>query len=158
MAQIIAWVVETDDKGHAMVVAEKGHGCATCGAMAQCHGGSPRRSGRTPAVNQAGAMVGDRVTLTTASGALLARLAVLYLVPVAGMLAGAFTGVAMDGGGGMSVGLGLGGFALGLVSSVVISRVWSAMRPITPVISRIVNTRATLPTTPPPSGCASCGH
>ncbi len=158
MAQTTAWVVETHPDGNATVVAEKGRGCATCGATSTCHGGRSARSERTDAVNQAGAMVGDCVTLTMASGALLTRLAMLYLVPVAGMLTGAFAGMAVDGGGSLSIGLGLGGFLLGFVLAVVASRLWSAMRPVRPVISRIVNTRAKFPAAVPPSKCASCGH
>jgi sigma-E factor negative regulatory protein RseC len=146
MAQTIGFVIETGDDGRATVVAEKGQGCGSCSTASQCHGGRAARSEKTPAFNPIGAAVGDRVTLTVASGALLSRLAVLYLLPVFGLLAGAFTGAFMAGGmngtnSDHSIAFGLTGFVLGFVLSVVISRIWSAVRPIMPVITRIVNTR-----------------
>jgi sigma-E factor negative regulatory protein RseC len=157
MAQTIGFVVETGNDGRATVVAEKGQGCGSCSTVSQCHGGRAARTEKTPAFNPIGAAVGDRVTLTVASGALLSRMAVLYLVPVFGMLAGAFTGAFMVGGldgndSGHSIVFGLTGFILGFVLSVAISRIWSAARPVMPVITRIVNTRLVSSST----GC-SCG-
>jgi len=157
MAQTIGFVVETGNDGRATVVAEKGQGCGSCSTVSQCHGGRAARTEKTPAFNPIGAAVGDRVTLTVASGALLSRMAVLYLVPVFGMLAGAFTGAFMVGGldgndSGHSIVFGLTGFILGFVLSVAISRIWSAARPVMPVITRIVNTRLVSSST----GCG-CG-
>jgi sigma-E factor negative regulatory protein RseC len=157
MAQTIGFVVETGNDGRATVVAEKGQGCSSCSTVSQCHGGRAARTEKTPAFNPIGAAVGDRVTLTVASGALLSRMAVLYLVPVFGMLAGAFTGAFMVGGldgtdSGHSIVFGLTGFILGFVLSVAISRIWSAARPVMPVITRIVNTRLVSSST----GCG-CG-
>jgi positive regulator of sigma E activity len=111
-------------------------------------------------LNRIGAAVGDRVTLTVDSGLLLSRLAVLYLVPVFGMLAGAFSGAFVSGGvdgasSGRSIAFGLGGFVLGLVISVAVSRVWSSARPVVPVVTRIVNTRLTSTYSHPSSG-SSC--
>ena len=161
MAQTLGFVVETGDDGRATVVAEKGQGCGSCSAVSQCHGGRAARTERTPALNRAGAAVGDRVMLTVESGTILSRMALLYLLPVFGILAGAFTGALlygdMDGtGGGHSVVFGLAGFVLGFVFAVVISRIWSAARPVMPVISRIVNTRLASPSTGQSAGCG-CG-
>ena len=99
--------------------------------------------------------------LTVESSAILSRMAVLYLLPVFGILAGAFTGAFMYGdmdgtGGGHSVAFGLAGFVLGFVFAVGISRIWSAARPIMPVISRIVNTRLASPSADRSAGCG-CG-
>lgn len=159
MAQTIGFVVETGNNGRATVVAEKGQGCGSCSSVSHCHGGQAARSQKTPAFNPIGAAVGDRVTLTVASGALLARMAVLYLVPVFGMLAGAFTGALTAAGAqgadsAYSIVFGLSGFILGFVFSVVISRIWSSARPVTPVITRIVNTRSVFSST---GSSASCG-
>ncbi len=161
MAQTLGFVVEIADDGRATVVAEKGQGCGSCSAVSQCHGGRAARTERTPALNRAGAAVGDRVMLTVESGAILSRMAVLYLLPVFGILAGAFMGAFMyddmDGtGGGHSVAFGLAGFVLGFVFAVGISRIWSAARPIMPVISRIVNTRLASPSAGRSAGCG-CG-
>ena len=161
MAQTFGFVVETSDDGRATVVAEKGQGCGSCSAVSQCHGGRATRTERTPALNRAGAAVGDRVMLTVESSTILSRMALLYLLPVFGILAGAFTGAFMfddmDGtGGGHSVAFGLTGFVLGFVIAVAISRIWSAARPVMPVISRIVNTRLASPSSPT-SQSAGCG-
>jgi sigma-E factor negative regulatory protein RseC len=158
MAQTIGFVVETDNEGRATVVVEKGQGCGSCRTAFQCHGGRAARAEKTPAFNPIGAAVGDRVSLTVASGALLSRMAVLYLVPVFGMLAGAFTGAFVNGGvdganSGHSVVFGLAGFVLGFVVSVAVSRVWSAVRPIMPVITRIVNVRSVSAPAGPSAGC-----
>ncbi|MEE4113404.1 MAG: SoxR reducing system RseC family protein, partial [Desulfobacteraceae bacterium] len=127
----------------------------------QCHGGRAARTERTRALNRAGAGVGDRVMLTVESSTILSRMALLYLLPVFGILAGAFTGALgygdMDGtGGGHSVVFGLVGFVLGFVLAVVISRIWSAVRPVVPVISRIVNARSMSPSNGQSTGCG-CG-
>jgi sigma-E factor negative regulatory protein RseC len=160
MAQTTGFVVETRDDGRATVVAEKGQGCGSCGSAAQCHGGRAGGAQKTQVLNRIGASVGDRVTLSVDSGLLLSRMAVLYLVPVFGMLAGAFLGAFMSGGvdgptSGRSIAFGLGGFVLGLVISVVVSRVWSSARPVLPVVTRIVNTRLTSASSHPSTG-AGC--
>jgi sigma-E factor negative regulatory protein RseC len=161
MAQTIGWVIEINGNGQATVVAEKGQGCRGCSAVSQCHGGRSSHSQQTPALNRAGAVVGDRVMLTVESGDILTRLALLYLVPVIGMLTGAFAGAFLFGGvdgtdGGHSVALGLAGFILGFGFSVAVSRFWAAARPVMPVITRIVTTRSAVSSGRPSAGCG-CG-
>ena len=146
MAQTIAIVTSTGKDGSATVVAEKGQGCGSCGTVSHCYRGQAGRTEETTALNRAGAKAGDRVSLHVQSGTILSRMAVLYLLPVAGMLAGAFAGEFLfaDPGGGKSghtVLLGVGGFALGFALSVAISSIWSAARPIIPVITRILSHR-----------------
>lgn len=158
MAQTIGFVVETAGNGQATVVAEKGQGCGSCSSVSQCHGGRAANTQKTSAFNRVGASVGDRVTLTVPSGAILSRMAVLYLVPVFGLLAGAFAGALVSGGldgsnAGHSIAFGLGGFVLGLVVSVFISRFLTAARPILPVITRIVNPRLASASHRPSAGC-----
>lgn len=162
MAQTFGYVIETRHDGRATVVAQKGQGCGNCSATSQCHGGRAAGSERTPALNRAGAAVGDRVTLTVESGVILSRMAVLYLVPVFGLLAGAFTGAFMfdtadDASGGYSVAFGLAGFVLGFALSVAFSRIWSAVRPVMPVITRIVNPRLVASSSRPSQGCGGGG-
>lgn len=161
MAQTIGWVVATNDDGQAMVLAQKGAGTGGCGAACMCHGRRPTGS-EIPAINPVGAVAGDRVTLTVASGTLLARLAVLYLVPVLGMLTGAFVGASLsDGisgpGAGHSIVFGLAGFGLGFAVAIAISRIWSAARPVVAVITRVVNNRQHIAPSRPSSGCGSAG-
>jgi sigma-E factor negative regulatory protein RseC len=163
MAQTFGVVVALGEDGRATVVAEKSQGCGSCSAVSQCHGRGAARPEKTPALNRIGAAVGDRVMLTVQSGAILSRMAVLYLVPVFGMLIGAITGVFMDGGAndsdsGYSIAFGLAGFILGFVFSVVISRIWSTARPVTPVITRIVNTRRVALSSHPSAGCGCNGR
>ncbi|GAB6908328.1 putative Positive regulator of sigma E, RseC/MucC [Desulfosarcina cetonica] len=159
MAQTVGIVIETQDDGHAVVMAEKEQGCGSCMALAQCHAGSAGHTQKTAAINQAGASVGDRVTLTVASGALLSRMAVLYLVPVMGMLAGAFLGTyASSAGGsdGRSIAFSLLGFLFGFAISVVISRIWSSRQPIQAVITRIIPPGNLMAPPRPAAGCG-CG-
>ncbi len=163
MAQTLAYVVETHGNGRAIVVAEKAPGCGNCSAVSQCHGGRAGRSEPTPALNRAGAKVGDRVTLRVESGVILARMALLYLLPVAGLLAGAFTGTFVSdnvdaGGGGHAVGYGLAGFVLGFALAIGLSRVWSTLRPVIPVITRVTDTSGVAVTPPKvPANCSCTG-
>ena len=162
MAQTMGLVVATNDDGRAMVLALKGEGTAGCGAACQCQGRRPTRA-EMPAINQVGAVVGDRVMLTIASGTLLARMAVLYLVPVAGMLVGAFTGASIasgaDGsGGGPGAIFGVAGFLLGFALSITVSRIWSAVRPVMPVITRVLPARLDITPSRPFSGCGCAGR
>ena len=144
MATTIAFVTEIRNDGHAMVVAEKGQGCASCGAAVQCHGGRNANKEQARALNRIGARVGDRVTLSLASGTLLSRLAVIYLLPVVGMLAGAFGG--MNGAGERgSILMGLIGFVAGFAIALVISRIWSSRRPVLPEITRVINAASQIP-------------
>ncbi|MFO7644320.1 MAG: SoxR reducing system RseC family protein [Desulfosarcina sp.] len=161
MAQTIGWVVEIKDGDRATVVAENSQASGGCGAACQCRDRRPAGPG-LPAINQAGAVAGDRVMLTIASQTLLARMAVLYLVPVLGMLVGAFTGAALSGGiagsgGGQSAIFGLAGFLLGFAVSIAISRIWSAARPVVAVITRVVATRLDITPCQPSAGCGSTG-
>ena len=161
MAQTIGYVIESRNDGWAVVVAEKGQGCSSCGAVAHCHGGRDAPVHQTPALNPIGAQVGDRVLLSIESGTLLLRLALLYLLPVALMLMGAFWGASLDGSSGVasngqSIGYGLTGFVLGFGMSVTISRIWSRVRPVTPVISRIVSNHFKSKAPLPASSCG-CG-
>jgi sigma-E factor negative regulatory protein RseC len=163
MAQTIAIVTSTGKNRHATVVAEKGQGCGSCGTVSHCYRGQSGKTEETTALNRAGAQVGDRVSLSVQSGTILSRMAVLYLLPVAGMLVGAFIGEFMftepnGNKGAHSIFLGLGGFALGFVLSVAISRIWSAARPVIPVITRILNTRAVYPSPFSSPGCEGKGN
>lgn len=160
MAQTLAYVVETHRDGRAVVRAEKASGCGNCSTVSQCRGGRAGGSELTPALNRAGAKVGDRVTLTVESGLILARMALLYLLPVAGLLAGAFTGTFLSanvdaGGGGHAVGYGLAGFVLGFAIAIGLSRIWSTLRPVIPVITRITNASGVA--VAPPKMHANCG-
>ena len=159
MAQTVAYVVQHQGDGLALVVAEKGQGCSSCGAAVSCHGGRAAAARQTPALNRIGAKVGDRVVLTVASGTLLSRLALLYLLPVALLMTGAFWGAALDGGrgafSGHSVGYGLGGFILGFGLSIATSRIWCKARPVIPVISRILPSHPLHVDSAPAS---TCGH
>ena len=163
MAQTIGRVVGTPDDEWALVVAEKGHGCASCGSVTHCHGGRAAPVRETSALNPIGAEVGDRVLLTVESGTLLTRLALLYLLPVAMMLVGAFWGAAVSGGGdiasnGQSVGYGLAGFILGFGLSVAISNLWFKARPVVPIISRVINNHVQSSAFRPASGCGCQGR
>jgi len=162
MAQTTAIVKSTGKDGSATVVAEKGQGCGSCGTVSNCYRGRTGRTEETTAFNRAGAKVGDRVSLSVQSGTILSRLAVLYLLPVAGMLVGAFTGEFMftdanGSNGGHSILLGLAGFGIGFVLSVSISRIWSAARPIMPVITRILNNRTVYSSPLSSPGCTGKG-
>lgn len=163
MAQTIGRLVATPDDQWALVVAEKEHGCANCGAVTHCHGGRAAPVRETSALNPIGAEVGDRVLLTVESGKLLSRLALLYLLPVAMLLMGAYWGATLGGhadiaSDGQSVGYGLAGFSFGFAVSLVISRIWFKARPVVPTITRIIDHHFQPNALKPVSGCGGHGR
>ncbi len=79
----------------AVVESVQNDACAECGARGACHtmGGGKKRL--VAAVNQAGAQVDDRVELAISRKAVLGAGALVYMLPVLAVIAGAITGQKM---------------------------------------------------------------
>jgi len=95
------------------------------------------------ALNRAGAGVGDLVSIHLSSDTIMKSAAILYLIPVAGLISGAFMGeglstrLAMSETGAIAL-LSLAGFILGFIITALISRWMSARRALSPTITRII--------------------
>ena len=95
------------------------------------------------AINRAGAGVGDLVSMHLSSGTIMKSAAILYLIPVAGLISGAFMGVDLSERLPISETaaialLSLLGFILGFIITALISRRMSARRKLSPIITRII--------------------
>jgi sigma-E factor negative regulatory protein RseC len=106
------------------------------------------------AINRAGAGVGDLVSIHLSSGTIMKSAAILYLIPVAGLILGAFLGeglstrLAMSETSAIAL-LSLAGFILGYIITVLISRWMSARRKLSPIITRIIRRGLVAPDSSP---------
>jgi sigma-E factor negative regulatory protein RseC len=143
MAQEQGLVTSIREDGWARVVTDRRDACGDCGASHCCVSFGSNTEMVVKALNRAGAGVGDLVSIALSSGTVLKGAAVLYLIPLAGLMSGAVTGAGLSGRlpisetGAITV-LGFGGLILGLIITALISRRMSARRRLTPVITRII--------------------
>ncbi len=117
--------------------------CAHCENQGTCNalGSSPKSV--VSAVNEAGAGEGDLVEISMTESRVLKAAALVYLVPVAGLVIGAMLGDAYAGALGLSAdaGSGLGavaGIAAGLSVTTIAARRASRSGDSLPVVSRVV--------------------
>jgi len=95
------------------------------------------------AINRAGAGVGDLVSIHLSSGTIMKSAAILYLIPVVGLISGAFMGeglstrLAISQTSAIAL-LSLTGFILGFIITALISRWMSGRRTLSPIITRII--------------------
>ncbi len=129
--------------GWARVMVTRGSACSRCSQTSRCciTAGPDRMSVR--ARNQAGARAGDTVSLRVRSGALVQGAAVMYVLPLVGLLAGALAGTSLQGVIGLgetaaAVLLGFAGLLITIPVSSFLSRKMSAKGDLTPVVERIV--------------------
>jgi sigma-E factor negative regulatory protein RseC len=94
MAENIGIVIKTEANDFAQVLLDRKSGCGGCQTTGSgCHSclaGADKIQSRV--VNAIGADIGDVVKVHLSFGSLSAGAAILYLLPVFGMLCGAFTG------------------------------------------------------------------
>jgi sigma-E factor negative regulatory protein RseC len=141
MAQEKGLVTSITEDGWAQVETNRNDACSDCGS---CHVSFGCNSEMTiKAINRAGAGVGDLVSIHLSSKTIMKSAASLYLIPVAGLISGAFMGeglstrLAMSETSAIAL-LSLAGFILGYIITALISRWMSAQRTLSPVITRII--------------------
>ncbi|UCG67289.1 MAG: SoxR reducing system RseC family protein [Deltaproteobacteria bacterium] len=143
MAQEEGLVSTIKEDGWAEVVTERKDACENCGAQHCCVAFGSGSEMVVKALNRAGAKVGDQVSLSLSSGTLLKGAAILYLIPLAGLLLGAAIGAGLNQRLALSetaavVIFGFAGLFLGLVITRLISRWMSAHNRLTPIITRVL--------------------
>ncbi|MEW6670678.1 MAG: SoxR reducing system RseC family protein [Thermodesulfobacteriota bacterium] len=143
MAQTIGKVIGIERNGWARVITERTGTCSSCQTTQNCHSCLTHAQIETRAVNAAGARVGDLVTVSIKTETLLKSAAVLYLVPVLGLLAGALFGPVV----GKPLCLsetvasplfGFVGFSLGFVLVFFYSRKMSVQNRLSPIIVQVI--------------------
>ena len=143
MAQEQGFVTSIREDGWAEVVAERKDACDDCGAKQCCVSFGSSSEMVVNALNRAGAKVGDLVSITLSSGTVLKGAAVLYLIPLAGLMSGVLIGAGLHqrlavSETGAAIVFGFAGLFLGFILTALISRWMSAHNRLTPVITRII--------------------
>lgn len=143
MAQEQGFVTSIREDGWAEVVAERKDACDDCGAKHCCVSFGSSSEMVIKALNRAGAKVGDLVSITLSSGTVLKGAAVLYLIPLAGLMSGVLIGAGLHqrlavSETGAAIVFGFAGLFLGFILTAPISRWMSAHNRLSPVITRII--------------------
>jgi sigma-E factor negative regulatory protein RseC len=129
--------------GKAEVVAEKKGGCASCASAASCHSSHSAMKMKSTVINGVAARPGDTVAIDVSTNSLLKGLALIYLLPVLGLMSGAIMGsnmaegmtLSQTGGAILCGGIGLTG---GFTAVFLISKFMALNDAYTPVINRII--------------------
>lgn len=147
MTQEQGFIASVDEKGWAEVVTPKRDACGGCGAGHCCTAFAGSSKMLIKAVNRVEAREGDLVSIDLAAGGVIQNAAILYVIPVLGLIFGAVAGSALDtewpfkeiDATMLFTFLGL---ALGFLVTVLISRHLSKKTQYTPIITRIIKTGA----------------
>ena len=138
-------VASINENGWAQVVTDRRDACGSCGGSHCCQATGPSSKMVTRALNRAGAGVGDLVSLSLKSVTVIKGAAVLYMIPMAGLMFGAISGAGLSPGMGVSetaaaMILGFAGLALGFIVTTLVSKWMSVRRGLTPIITRVIRT------------------
>jgi sigma-E factor negative regulatory protein RseC len=147
MPQEEGLITRIDDKGWAEVVTQRRDTCGDCSAGHCCMPLAGRTKMLVKALNRVGANEGDRVVIDLASGNVIQSAAILYVIPVLGLIFGAVIGSTFSPGWPFkgidpSIFFTLLGLALGFLVTVLISGHFSKKRQFTPVIIRVLEAGA----------------
>ncbi len=167
MANTTGIVIRVTADGKAAVVANKQGDCGSCSSSHSCHTSKAVKKMTTAAMNPVGAEPGDIVAIDVSTGQLLKGMAVIYLLPVMGLLVGAIFGVNIKASvalteTGSALLFGGIGLVLGFGGVITLSKLLAANDAYTPVISRIIRKGAVEPVIgkqpqPIPENCP-CSH
>lgn len=144
MAKKKGRVTHLSRDGWATVYIERGDACNDCEAAQFCHTLVDCSKLETRVLNQAGAKVGDLVTIELSSKMVFRGALLLYIIPVMGLLSGAITGAGLSkistiSETGATIAFAFAGLALGFIITTWISRRLISKNRLTPVIKRITN-------------------
>ena len=147
MAKKKGRVASISRDGWAKVITERGDACNNCEASQFCHSIADCSRLEARVLNPAAAAAGDLVFINLSSMTVLKGALILYILPTAGLLFGAFAGAGLS----QQLGIGetvaeiAGGFAglvLGFIAGKFISQQQAARNKLTPVITRIIRPAA----------------
>jgi sigma-E factor negative regulatory protein RseC len=143
MAEEQGLVTSIREDGWAKLVTERKDACGDCGASHCCVSLGSGSEMVIKALNSAGAKVGDLVSVSLSPRTVVKGAAILYLIPLAGLMSGALLGASLNqrlpiSETGAVAALGFVGLLLGFITTALVSRWMSAHNRFTPVITRIV--------------------
>jgi len=144
MADTRGLVIRTAPNGWADVVVDRKSACGGCADTHKCRSCLSATKITARVLNPAKAMDGDLVVVSLKSKTVFKGAAVAYIIPVAGLMMGAFFGAATHTKWGITetnaaILMGFLGLACGFGASAFISRLITAKKKFTPMISRVVN-------------------
>ena len=147
MAHRRGLVISIENDGWAKVATERKGSCDGCGTGNNCHSCLSHSKIVTSVLNEAKAKPGDLVTVSLDSDLILKNAAVLYLLPIFGLVAGALLGAHLSGNWAVSetaaaIGFAFAGLCLAFLIAVFISKRMSANNRLTPVISQVIRSRS----------------
>ena len=151
MAEHIGIVVKTESSDFAQVVTDRKGACGGCQSNPDgCRSCLASAKMESCVVNPVGAEPGDLVKVHLSSANLFTGAAILYLLPIFGLLLGAFTGVWASQWYGIaeiigSIGGAIAGLGIGYAAVIVLDRNPRIRRRITPTITTILTRKVGLP-------------
>ena len=151
MAENIGIVIKTEADHYARVMIDRKGACGGCRpAGGGCRSCLVSAKMQSRVANPVNAKAGDLVKVHLSSANLFSGAAILYLIPVLGLLIGAFTGVWASSVFGYadafgSMGGALGGLAIGFTVVIIVGRSPVIRRRITPTITHIVLSNTGMP-------------
>ena len=163
MPERIGIITGIDPEGWARVISDRNGACGGChsghGGCRSCLAGSKFESRAT---NTVGAQQGDLVKVRLNSSSFFKGAALLYLLPIAALMIGAFAGAWGAGpiGWQQTTGALLGavaGIGIAVLVLIRLDRSQSARRSLTPSIVEILSGRSSSPAQAPPTKHACCG-
>jgi sigma-E factor negative regulatory protein RseC len=136
------------EKGYAHVITDKNEACGGCSSVNNCGTCMTASKLVTRVRNPVDAKEGDQVIVSLSANTYLKGVALLYLVPVIGIILGAFAGSGLSSYLGvnetmLSVIFSFLGLCLGFTFLVFFSRRTSTEELFTPVISKVLTTGST---------------
>jgi sigma-E factor negative regulatory protein RseC len=136
-------IVKIDDKGWAEVVTQRRDTCGGCNAGHRCTAFVGSSKMLIKAANRVGAGEGDLVSIDLVSRGVIQTAAILYIIPVLGLILGAVLGSALELGRSEATPLfTLLGLIIGFLVTILISRHLSKKEEFTPVITGILKSGA----------------
>lgn len=150
MAEHIGIVIKTESSNFAQVITDRKGACGGCQSTPHgCHSCLASSKMVSRVANPVGAEPGDLVKVHLSSANLFAGAAILYLLPILGLLLGAFMGAWASTAYGLtelfgSIGGAAAGLCLGYVSVIGLDRSPRIRRRIMPTITAILTPKAGL--------------
>lgn len=151
MADHIGIVLKNESTRHALVVTDRKGACGGCQSTPHgCRSCLTSAKMESRVANPLGAQPGDLVTVHLASESLYAGAAILYLLPVMGVLLGAFMGLGASAFYGVgeaigSIGGAAAGLCLGFSVVILLDRSSLVRRRFMPTITGIVTRNVGMP-------------
>jgi sigma-E factor negative regulatory protein RseC len=145
MAEHMGIVIKTESVKYAQVVTDRKGACGGCqSSTGGCRGCLVSAKIESRVANPVRAGVGDLVKVHLSSANLFTATAILYLLPILGLMVGAFSGVWVSERFGLteafgSIGGAITGLVVGFITVIVLDRSPSIRRKIMPTITHIVS-------------------